>query len=128
VSVTYYARAFDKDNAGTLRQGDASATKLVTATNNPPNPPASLTASFQSSGNAVLSWPASPGDPDPGDSIDHYNIYRDGKTYADRYDRTATGSILTFTDTKTGGTQHTYWITAVDTQKAESVVVGAVGQ
>jgi prepilin-type N-terminal cleavage/methylation domain-containing protein len=127
-NVTYYARAFDKDAAGTLRQGDASATHLVTTTNNPPSPPASLTASFQASGNAVLSWPASPGDPDSGDSIDHYNIYRDGSTYADRYDRTATGSILTFTDTKTGGTIHTYWITAVDTQHAESVVVGAVGQ
>ena len=126
--VTYYARAFDKDSAGTLREGDASATHLVTTTNNAPSPPASLTASFQGSGNAVLSWPASPGDPDSGDSIDHYNIYRDGQAYADRYDRTATGSILTFTDTKTGGTIHTYWITAVDTQHAESVIVGAVGQ
>ena len=47
-------------------------------------------------------------------------IYRDGVSYADRYDRTATGKDTTWTDTRTNGQQHTYSVTAVDTQLGES--------
>ena len=137
VDVNYFARALDRDSSNALRLGDASDVALVRATNTAPYPPACthddppvcLSASFQSNGIAKLTWLASPGDPDTGDTIDHYNIYRDGQTYADRYDRTAaTGSTLTYTDTKTGGSIHTYWVTAVDSQHAESPMVGAVGQ
>lgn len=123
-SVTYYAVAVDRHPVtNAYREGTQTAPVIVGLTNNPPSPPSNLSAS-SSSGNTVLLWSASPGDPDPGDGIDHYRIYRDGVAYADRFDRTATGTELTFTDTKTGGTQHSYWVTAVDGNLGESAKVG----
>jgi hypothetical protein len=91
----------------------------VTLTNTAPAPPGTLTATA-SEGNTVLSWDASAGDPDAGDSVDFYRIYRDGTAYADRYDRTGTGAELTYTDTQTDGVAHLYRVVAVDTQLAES--------
>jgi len=124
-SVTYYAVALDRDGSGALREGDASADIAVASLNTAPSPPPTLAAS-SSGGNTILVWTASPGDPDPGDSVAFYRIYRDGSTYADRYDRTPTGSNLNFIDTQTGGQTHTYRVTAVDTQLAESTMVGPV--
>ncbi len=124
--LTYYAVAVDRNSAGSLREGAASPDITVAATNTPPPTPPTLAASL-SNGSTVLVWTAPPGgDPDLGDSIAFYRIYRDGSTYADRYDRTGTGETLTFTDTATGGQAHTYWVTAVDTQLAESPKIGPV--
>ena len=125
-SIQYYVVALDRAPDGTARPGDHSATVTVTQGDHPPNPPTSLTAQTNN-GNTVLSWvaPTVP-DPDPGDSIAFYRIYRDGQTYADRYDRTGSGSELTYTDTNTGGQAHTYYVTSVDTQLAESTIVGPV--
>ena len=98
----------------------------VTQTDNPPYPPTNLLAST-SNGTTILRWTApSPADPDPGDSIAFYRIYRDGSAYANRFDRTGTGADVTYTDTQTGGEQHTYYVTAVDTQLAESTLLGPV--
>jgi hypothetical protein len=73
----------------------------------------------------VLAWTApNPTDAD-GDPIDFYRIYRDGQAVANRYD-TAPGTATTYTDTGTGGVQHTYWVTAVDPQLAESPAAGPV--
>ena len=118
--LTYYVVAVDHDPAGALREGPASTSHAVTLTNTAPAPPGTLTAAPDGAGNTVLSWVASPGDPDVGDGIDFYRIYRDGTAYADRYDRTGTGSELTYTDTNTGGATHIYRVVAVDTQLAES--------
>lgn len=125
--ATYYVVAVDRDPvSGDHREGAHSATKTVVTTNNPPNPPTVLVASV-SNGTTILRWtPPSPADPDPGDSIDFYRIYRDGSLYADRYDRTGSGTEVTYTDIHTGGDQHTYWVTAVDTQLAESTLLGPV--
>jgi type II secretory pathway pseudopilin PulG len=122
----YYVLALDHDNASPpqLREGDHSSTVTVTATNQAPNPPTNLAAS-PSGGNTVLAWSApAVSDPD-GDPIAFYRIYRDGQAYASRYDRTA-GAQTTYTDTGTGGVQHTYWVTAVDGQLAESTQLGPV--
>jgi prepilin-type N-terminal cleavage/methylation domain-containing protein len=124
-SLTYYVVAVDTTTAGALREGLQSAGDTVGVTNTPPSPPSGLTAST-SGANTILIWSASPGDPDLGDSVDHYRIYRDGTTYEDRYDRTSTGSDLTFTDTKTNGLQHTYRVVAVDQNLAESTMIGPV--
>lgn len=123
--LAYYAVAVDRDPGGALREGDASAVATVTATNTPPSAPGTLTAS-SSGGNTVLSWGPSAGDPDVGDAVAYYRIYRDGTTYADRYDRTGTASELTFTDTATNGVGHTYRVVAVDTQMSESGFSNAV--
>ncbi len=118
LGVNYYVVALDKNAAGELREGDASSTATVSALNTRPNPPSNLAITASGNGSTTLTWSAA-SDPDLGDSIDFYRIYRDGATYADRYDKTG-GSQLTYTDTKPGGTTHTYRITAVDTQLAES--------
>jgi prepilin-type N-terminal cleavage/methylation domain-containing protein len=124
-TISYYVVAVDKDSAGALREGDHSATLTVNTLNNPPNAPTNLTATSAGS-NTVLSWSAPAiQDPNLGDSIAFYRIYRDGALFADRYDRTASNET-SWTDSHTGGTTHTYRITAVDTQLAESTIVGPV--
>jgi prepilin-type N-terminal cleavage/methylation domain-containing protein len=123
-SINYYVLALDKAPDGTTRQGDHSATLTVTNTNVAPNPPTNLLAST-SNGNTVLAWTKpSPSDTD-GDPIDFYRIYRDGQAVANRYD-TAPGIQTSYTDTATGGVAHTYWVTAVDPQLAESTAAGPV--
>jgi len=124
--IQYFIVAVDHDNASPaqLREGDHSANITVTSANQPPNPPTNLAAS-PSNGSTVLAWTApTTSDPD-GDPIAFYRIYRDGSTYANRYDRTP-GAQSTYTDTSTGGVPHTYYITAVDSQLAESTLVGPV--
>jgi hypothetical protein len=125
-TVDYYVVAVDANPQNALREGDLSDTVTVRTDNHPPLAPPTLSAST-SGGTTILAWTAPPGgDPDAGDSIDHYVIYRDGQAFGDRYDRTGSGTDLTFTDTHTNGQTHTYWVAAVDTQLAESPVVGPV--
>jgi uncharacterized protein YcsI (UPF0317 family) len=96
----------------------------VTNTNQAPNAPTSLLAS-PSNGNTVLAWtPATVSDLD-GDAVAFYRIYRDGQLYANRYDVTA-GAQTTYTDSNTGGTQHSYYVTAVDASFDESTMLGPV--
>jgi len=124
--LAYEVVAVDKDPSGALRDGEGTGPINVAENNRPPNPPTNLGAS-SFNGNTVLLWRApTVEDPDSGDRIAFYRIYRDGSGYADRYDRTSDGSVLNFTDSQTGGRQHTYRITAVDTQLAESTILGPV--
>ena len=59
--------------------GDPSAAIDVNVANSPPNQPTALTLSKDAQGNTVLNWTApAVGDPDAGDAIDSYRIYRDG--------------------------------------------------
>jgi Tfp pilus assembly protein PilV len=124
--VNYYVVAVDKEpTTGVLREGNQSSTIGVTSLNSPPNAPTNLTATTVGS-NTALSWSAPAiQDPNLGDSIAFYRIYRDGSAFVDRYDRTASNEV-TWTDSHTGGTTHSYRITAVDTQLAESNMVGPV--
>ncbi|MTD42987.1 prepilin-type N-terminal cleavage/methylation domain-containing protein [Conexibacter sp. W3-3-2] len=125
-TLSYYVAALDRTTGGAVREGAASADAVVVTGNRAPNPPTGLTLSV-SAGNRVLSWTApAVADPDLGDSIAYYRIYRDGALVADRYDRTATGTELTYTDTQSGGVAHSYRITAVDQYMAESTIVGPV--
>ncbi len=123
----YYALAYDRDDAGAERKGVQSSSSFpVTATNTVPAPITALQASNVSGGNTKLSWAASSGDPDTGDSVEYYRIYRDGVAYANRYDRTATGSILEYLDTDANGTPHDYSVAAVDQRLGESTLLGPV--
>lgn len=124
-SLSYYVVGVDRNPAGALREGGVSALATVLAVNTPPADPGTLVAS-SSGDNSVLSWSPSAGDPDTGDAVAYYRIYRDGTAYADRYDRTGTANELTYTDTKTNGVAHTYRVVAVDTQLAESGFSNAV--
>jgi len=117
----YYVQAQDRDSVGNARLGDKSAVYSVPASDTPPNAPPTIVAA-KSGANTVLSWiAASPADPDAGDSVQYYRIYRDGTDFVDNlYDRTATGSNLSYTDTNTGGDVHTYYVVAVDQYNTES--------
>ena len=125
--LTYTVVALDRDVAGNLREGVASLPVDVLSLNRRPNPPTGLSAALNANGAVTLTWtPPSPADPDIGDRIAFYRIYRDGTAIGARYDRTGLGTERSYVDARTGGTPHSYWITAVDTQLAESVVVGPV--
>ena len=124
-SMDYYVVAVDRDPGGNLREG-AKSTQTVTQGNQPPNPPTGLAAATNQYGEVVLNWVAPvPPDPDVGDDVDFYRIYRDGSAVADRYDRTGPGE-LSFIDRNAGGGTHTYWVSAVDKNYAESTLVGPV--
>jgi hypothetical protein len=127
--LTYYVYAYDRDPAGATREGDASAPRLVTAGNQPPNAPTGLAGTRNADASVTLTWSRpSPEDPDgPPDGVDFYRIYRDGQALQNRYDRWFdNGPSITWQDTETNGLQHTYWVTAVDTHYMESAFLGPV--
>ena len=126
-SVDYYVAAVDRDStpSNDYRVGDRSQIRTVTKTNLPPYAPTSVTVAA-ASGDPVLNWSSvTPPDPNPGDSVEFYRIYRDGTAISNRYDR-GSASSLTYTDFRSGGTSHEYWVTAVDAQLGESAPVKAV--
>lgn len=80
-----------------------------------PGPPTGLTAAAATPGpGTTLTWTP------PSGAVSFYRIYRDGTDYAaNRYDTCDTscqsGSTFRWTDPNTGGTTHTYRVTAVGT-------------
>jgi len=132
LSLYYRVRAYDSaPTTHAPRAGDWSDPLLVVSTNRPPYAVPSLTQNSSGSGSSAvvtLTWSRpSPEDPDSGDSIAFFRIYRDGTAVANRYDRWyGTGSTLTWKDTRTGGTRHTYYVSAVDTHYGESALTGPV--
>jgi prepilin-type N-terminal cleavage/methylation domain-containing protein len=120
----FYVVAVDRDTSGNLRNGDRSPLITVPATDTPPTPVPTLLAA-KSGSNTILSWTAA-SDPDAGDSVQFYRIYRDGNDWIDNYyARTASASNLSFTDNQTGGDVHTYWVVAVDQSYVESRPLGS---
>ena len=137
-AVLYYAvTALDRDPAGALREGAVSWVNVNTG-NNAPNAPTGLSVVSGVAGRTV-SWTV-PGtlDPDSGDTIDSFRIYRrtgaaSGQpTVADRLDVDALAQLCTGT---TGGSScsyvdatafgpSTYWVTSVDTHLRESAATG----
>jgi prepilin-type N-terminal cleavage/methylation domain-containing protein len=140
---------------GTSADDSALTSRDVNSANTRPTAPSGLSATLSGS-DVTLSWtpPSGSGDADSGDCVDTFRIYRTSTsatapTYssptqatstspgAGRYDRTPFGVVATgcgtsastsFTDTNTGGAQHKYWVTSVDTKMAESTLVGPVTQ
>jgi prepilin-type N-terminal cleavage/methylation domain-containing protein len=128
--LEYYVRAYDKDPTGALRASADSAHLLVRKDNAAPYPVTGLTLTGLANGDVKLTWqrPA-PEDPDVGDAISFYRIYRGGTALGNRFDRYFDSSgnpTVSWTDTDTDGQPHSYWVTAVDQQYRESVVVGPV--
>lgn len=111
--------AGDEESA---RPASLAETYQVSNSNLPPNPPSDLTATAPGDGTVKLAWnsPNSPEAGEPGDTVRYYRIYRDGEAYGDRYDRTGSGNEFVFVDTDPG-LGHTYSVTTVDGQLAESI-------
>jgi prepilin-type N-terminal cleavage/methylation domain-containing protein len=123
-TLTYYVKAVDRTTTGgTLRTGPASANLTVTTTNRVPGTPLIGDASAYG---YDIGWFGT-SDPDSGDSVDFYRVYRDGKTLADRYDVVDnTGSPVPYLDPESNAVQHTYYVVAVDTRLAESAFSNGV--
>jgi hypothetical protein len=127
-NLTYYVRAVDRDAANALREGAASSNLSVTTSNRAPSAP-----SIASAGTSGTIYWSQTSDPDSGDSVDYYRIYRDGTGLANRYDVIdnvpASGTTyVVWTDPNTGGATHTYRVTAVDTHAAESSMSNSVSR
>jgi prepilin-type N-terminal cleavage/methylation domain-containing protein len=120
----YYVVGVDRDSGGSLRDGDRSAIVTVPASDTPPTAPPTVVAA-KSGSNTVLSWTAA-SDPDPGDSVQFYRIYRDGTDWLGDYlGQTSSGSTLSYTDSQTNGDVHTYYVVAVDQSYSESRPIGS---
>jgi hypothetical protein len=124
-TLQYYVAAADLSPDGDYRDGDPSAAITVLTSSMPPYPPWHLTAE-QTADGTKLTWnPSDPAD-DTHDAVAFYRIYRDGTSFADRYDRTGTAAELSLIDGRTDGQPHEYWVTAVNSQLAESDPIGPV--
>lgn len=87
-----------------------------------PAVPAGLAGTANGDGTTTLTWTPPTGTP----PADFYRIYRDGQDYTHRIataDDTGDGTII-WIDTNTGGTAHTYRVTAVSSALAESDFAG----
>jgi hypothetical protein len=88
-----------------------------------PGTPTGLSVTVDGDGTRTLTWTAPTGTP----AVEFYRIYRDGRDYTDRIDTAgATGSTVTWTDTNTGSTSHTYRVTAAAATLVESDFAGPV--
>jgi Tfp pilus assembly protein PilV len=139
-TLYYQVVGVDKDPSGSLREGTRSPALAVAEGDNPPTTPTNVVACAGgeagcndlngdpvSDGSAAITWDPST-DPDAGDGIYFYRIYRDGSTYADRYDvfYPVANKPLTWVDGNASNGPHTYRVSAVDLRFGESVLSGAV--
>jgi Tfp pilus assembly protein PilV len=125
--VDYTVVAYDTGPSGS-RAGDHSAPITVLPAcggapcNTPPNAPDVTFAD----GILTISAPT-PDDPDSGDGIDFYRVYRTSSGApgpGDRYDVVENGArTVTWSDTQSGSWH--YWVTAVDSHNSESAPVEA---
>lgn len=107
-----------------LRYGgttNRSSVALPGGASAPPNPPTGLSATTLGDGTTQLSWAA----PAAGTPVSFYRIYRDGIDYTDRIDTTGSGTEITYVDDP-GGTTHSYRVTSVSENLAESTMAGPV--
>jgi prepilin-type N-terminal cleavage/methylation domain-containing protein len=136
-NVNYEVFAVDRDTSGNLRMGPASATLSAPTNNSQPCQPGTTgtnncgNSPVVSSGGSTstLTWATpSPQDPNSGDTIAYYNVYRDGTALSNRYDSADnTGATINWTDPDTGGVQHIYYVTSVDNHGAESALTPSGG-
>jgi len=120
-AVDYWVTAVDRDAAGALRDGPASNRVSVNVANNAPTTPGAFAGVRNANNSVTLSWTVG-SDPDAGDSVAFYRVYRDGV----RFDRTGLGTDTTFTDPNVAAGTHTYYLTSVDTHLRESPVTASV--
>jgi hypothetical protein len=86
-----------------------------------PSPPTGLQGVANADGSKTLTWTA----PSSGNPVAFYRIYRDGVDYTKRYDVTG-DATPSYIDPSGDGIQHSYYVTAVSPNLAESSYVGPV--
>jgi hypothetical protein len=118
--VSLYFNSFSNSVDLTLPLTGPSVSSLAR-----PAAPTGLTATANGDGTTTLTWNAASGTPTP----DFYRIYRDGQNYTDRFDTVGdngTNTTYSWTDSNTGGTVHTYYVTTASALLAESDMAGPV--
>lgn len=121
-AINYYVRP-KQDNlqyAQALGPATTLSIPAIGTANVAPTAPTGVTVT--PGAQPTISWTAS-GDSDG--NVIFYRIYRDGTAIADRYGKTSDAATLSFSDRNAGGVAHTYYVTAVDDDFAESALVGA---
>ena len=115
--------ALDRDRFNVIREGDRSASYTVMATcgSSPCNRAPTSPTIVSNGTTSTLRWSPTT-DPDTGDSVDFYRVYRGGNDGPeDRYDVVDnSGDPIVWTDPKPGSGNHTYWVVAVDSRYSES--------
>jgi prepilin-type N-terminal cleavage/methylation domain-containing protein len=127
-SVDYWVVAVDENPfTGGIREGDPSGTITAVRATTQPNQPASLTAT-QDGADVVLTWPDAPAVTPPysGSDVIFYRVYRDGKKLDDRIARTGQESLTAYRDVDGALATHTYYVSSVDENFAESDPLGPV--
>jgi prepilin-type N-terminal cleavage/methylation domain-containing protein len=121
---TYFALSLDRDPSTLSPREGARSTRLVTidlsAEIQPPSPPDAVREGT-SDGLPVIGW-----EPSATGGVRFYRIYRDGTAYADRYDKTGDELTTSWTDSNPGAGNHTYYVSAVGSNFAESAPIRAV--
>lgn len=124
----YWVQAWDKDTSGNPRLSTAtSPTSDANLCDRPPVAPSGLTTTT-ANGVVTLSWtaPSGTGDPDTGDYIQGWRIYRWAGTAAHTrlayVGTTSTSPVTSFADSSPdpGGVAQSYCVTSVDTHLNES--------
>jgi hypothetical protein len=119
---TYSVVALYRDAAGLESEGSRASVGSGASGDAKPDPPTGLSATTEVDGTTRLSWSApTSGSP----AVSFYRIYRDGQNYTNRYDTTGSATDTTYVDDP-GGASHTYHVTAVSANLAESVMAGPV--
>lgn len=117
--IEYYVRA-EQDNFALGKVFGAATDLAIPAAgdNSAPSTPSAVTVTTGT--RPVISWT---GADDADGSVIFYRVYRDGQAIANRYGKTSNGATLSFTDRDPGATSHTYYVSAVDDEFAESALV-----
>jgi hypothetical protein len=130
--IEYTVRPWDVAMDGsTPRESIYTGTVRAVEANTPPRDPENvLVFPKDLDGNVKVTWSKpDPQDPDTGDKVAFYRVYRDGKLVANRIGRVeGNGDNLVFYDNSATSTSHVYYVTAVDTRYAESGFKQAVQQ
>ena len=122
-ATTYSLYAYDKADDGSLRAGPATPVVLVWP-NTRPNPPTNLSV-IRTGTTTTVFFTKAKGKVDPDrDDILFYRIYRDGSLITQRVSKEID---FNYVDESNGGTTHTYRITGVDENFAESSFAQVTG-
>jgi prepilin-type N-terminal cleavage/methylation domain-containing protein len=120
-AATYYVRARQGNARGVIDGSPVGLSLPDAVPNEAPASPGSVELSYDPDAVPTVSWSPS------ADSVVFYRIYRDGNLIKDRYASTIDGAADRFVDNSAAGeTNHTYYVSAVDDQFAESEIVPAV--
>jgi prepilin-type N-terminal cleavage/methylation domain-containing protein len=128
LELRYRVQAYDVDEvtATTPRASHRYSHATVIRDNLPPHPVAEVLKRDNGDGSLTLSWAKpSPQDPDSGDRIAFYRIYRGGTTVDHRMISVDAGSVDAHEHTFVDEPGHRYWVSAVDQHFAESPLTEA---